>query len=242
MGEFTIIEKHMGWAEVVMNRPSRKNALIPGMAREIAEAVNGLSKQGDVAAIVLRGSEGAFCSGIDLKVLQAEAGDPDYHGDWDAEAVREMHYALYRSNKPIIGSLERYAINAGAAMVFACDLVVAGESSFLQIGEIQQGSDIPMNAGWLRVKSNEAVLARLALLGDRVSALELQQLQLVTKIVPDDDVLETTRALAARLSGFPQGASQVIKERLRSMRPEDPDLVFPRSSNNALLNAAQVRS
>jgi enoyl-CoA hydratase/carnithine racemase len=201
-----------------------------------------LSKQGDVAAIVLRGSEGAFCSGIDLKVLQAKPGDPDYHGDWDAEAVREMHYALYRSNKPIIGSLERYAINAGAAMVFACDLVVAGESSFLQIGEIQQGADIPMNAGWLRVKSNEAVLARLALLGDRVSALELQQLQLVTKIVLDDEVLAATRVLAERLSGFPQGASQVIKERLRSTRPEDPDLVFPKSSNNALLNAAQVRS
>ncbi|MGA1757281.1 MAG: hypothetical protein ACO391_05980, partial [Pseudomonadales bacterium] len=119
---------------------------------------------------------------------------------------------------------------------------VAGESSFLQIGEIQQGSDIPMNAGWLRVKSNEAVLARLALLGDRVPALELQQLQLVTKIVPDDEVLAATRVLAERLSGFPQGASQVIKERLRSTRPEDPDLVFPKSSNNALLNAAQVRS
>jgi hypothetical protein len=34
----------------------------------------------------------------------------------------------------------------------------------------------------------------------------------------------------------------VIKERLRSMRPEDPDLVFPKSTNNALLSAAQVRS
>lgn len=242
MGEFTIIEKHDGWAEVVFNRPSRKNALIPGMAKEIAEAVTGLSQQRDVAAIVLRGAEGAFCSGIDLKVLQAKEGDPDYHGSWDAEAVREMHYALYRSSKPIVAALERFAINAGAALIFACDLVVAGESSFLQIGEIQQGSDIPMNAGWLSVRSSESVLARLSLMGDRVSSEELLQLQLITEIVPDTEVLKRVRELAGRLSSFPTGASQVIKERLQSMRPQDPDHVFPRSDNQALLNAAQVRS
>ena len=161
MNEYTVIEKHDGWAEVVLARPARKNAIVPPMAKEVATAVNGLSTQQDVAAIVIRGSDGAFCSGVDLKVLQAKEGDPDYLGEWDGEALREMHYALYRSTKPLIGVLERFAINAGAALVFACDLVVAGESSFLQIGEIQQGSDIPMNAGWLNVRTSEAVMARL---------------------------------------------------------------------------------
>ena len=170
MNKYTVIEKHDGWAEVVLARPARKNAIVPPMAKEVATAVNGLSTQQDVAAIVIRGSDGAFCSGVDLKVLQSKEGDPDYLGEWDGEALREMHYALYRSAKPLIGVLERFAINAGAALVFACDLVVAGASSFLQIGEIQPGSDIPMNAGWLSVRSSEVVMARLALLGDRVPA------------------------------------------------------------------------
>ena len=154
---------------------------------------------------------------------------------------KRQHYALYRSAKPLIGVLERFAINAGAALVFACDLVVAGESSFLQIGEIQQGSDIPMNAGWLSVRSSEAVMARLALLGDRVPASELKDLRLVTEVVPDSDALETARRLAARLASFPEGASTVIKERIMSMRPANPEAVFPQSGNNALLNAGQVR-
>ena len=241
MNEYTVIEKHDGWAEVVLSRPARKNAIVPPMAIEVATAVNGLSTQQDVAAIVIRGSDGAFCSGVDLKVLQAKEGDADYLGEWDGEALREMHYALYRSAKPLIGVLERFAINAGAALVFACDLVVAGESSFLQIGEIQQGSDIPMNAGWLSVRSSEAVMARLALLGDRVPASELKELQLVTEVVPDSDALEAARRLAARLASFPEGASTVIKERLLSMRPPNPEAVFPQSGNNALLSAEQVR-
>ncbi|MEK9528151.1 MAG: enoyl-CoA hydratase/isomerase family protein, partial [Gammaproteobacteria bacterium] len=113
MNEYTVIEKHDGWAEVVLSRPARKNAIVPPMAIEVATAVNGLSTQQDVAAIVIRGADGAFCSGVDLKVLQAKEGDADYLGEWDGEALREMHYALYRSAKPLIGVLERFAINAG---------------------------------------------------------------------------------------------------------------------------------
>ena len=45
-------------------------------------------------------------------------------------------------------------------------------------------------------------MARLALLGDRVPASELKDLQLVTEVVPDSDTLETARRLAARLAGF----------------------------------------
>ena len=55
MNEYTVIEKHDGWAEVVLSRPARKNAIVPPMAIEVATAVNGLSTQQDVAAIVIRG-------------------------------------------------------------------------------------------------------------------------------------------------------------------------------------------
>ena len=41
MNEYTVIEKHDGWAEVVLSRPARKNAIVPPMAIEVATAVNG---------------------------------------------------------------------------------------------------------------------------------------------------------------------------------------------------------
>ena len=84
-------------------------------------------------------------------------------------------------------------------------------------------------------------MARLALFGDRVPAGDLKDLQLVTEVVPDADTLEAARRLAARLASFPEGASTVIKERILSMRPANPETVFPHSGNNALLSAGQVR-
>lgn len=240
MGTYTYIEKHAGWAEIVLNRPERRNALIPPMAGEITQAVEGLQADNEVASILIRGEGGYLCSGIDLKALQADPA-PEWQGK-DVGNVRSMHMALYRCRKPLLCALERFAINAGAALVFACDLTVAGHASFLQIGEIQQGSDIPMNAGWLKLKYTEQVLLRLSLLGDRVLGPELVTLGLALQSVDEDQVLETLRAVATRIASFPEGASGTIIERIRGMRPEDAESVFPVSDNQALLTASQVRS
>ena len=70
MNEYTVIEKHDGWAEVVLARPARKMPLCR-LWPASATAVNGLSTQQDVAAIVIRGLM-ALCSGVDLKVLQSK--------------------------------------------------------------------------------------------------------------------------------------------------------------------------
>lgn len=236
------IEQHQGWAEIILDRPARRNALTPALAAQMTTAIEGLSKSAEVAAIVLRGADHCFCSGIDLKALQSNEDPGSEDGVWHPEPIRALHLALYRCPKPLICALEKYAINAGAALVFACDLVVSGTSAFLQVGEIQQGSDIPMNAAWLRLKASEQTLARLALLGDRVGAAELEKNGLVQAVVPDDEVLTAARAWAARLASFPLGASDVIIERIRSFRPIDPETVFPISTNNALLTAAQVKS
>jgi len=240
MGTYTYIEKHAGWAEIVLNRPERRNALIPPMAGEITQAVEGLQTDPEVASILIRGEDGYLCSGIDLKALQADPA-PDWQGK-EVGDVRSMHMAFYRCRKPLLCALQRFAINAGAALVFACDITVAGDASFLQIGEIQQGSDMPMNAGWLKLKSTEQVLSRLSLMGDRVLGPELVSLGLALRSVEDGQVLENVREIAARLAGFPAGASETIIERIRSMRPDDAESVFPVSSNQALLTAIQVRN
>lgn len=239
---FVQIERHQGWAEIILNRPERRNALTPSMAAQLTTAVEDLSKLAEVAAIVLRGADHCFCSGIDLKALQNNEDLGSDDGAWHQQPIRALHLALYQCPKPLICALEKYAINAGAALVFACDLVVSGESAFVQIGEIQQGSDIPINAAWLRLKTSEQTLARMALLGDRVGAIELEQNGLIQSVVADDEVLTAARAWAARLASFPVGASDVIIERIRSFRPMDPETVFPVSTNNALLTAAQVKN
>ena len=89
------IEQHQGWAEIVMSRPERRNAMVPSMAAEIQAAIEGLSKVSEVAAIILRGAGGCLSSGIDLKALQSNQDPGSDDGHWDQAALKSMHYALY---------------------------------------------------------------------------------------------------------------------------------------------------
>ena len=240
MSEFSHVEQHDGWAEIVIDRPDRRNSLIPPLAGEITGALETLQADDAVACIILRGDGGYFCSGIDLKALQQDP-PPDWAGK-DVGDVRTMHLALYHCEKPVIGALEKFAINAGASLALACDLVVAGETAFLQIGEIQQGAGIPMNAAWLKIKASEQIAARLAFYGDRVPGPALVKMGLVTECVADDEVVSRCRELAARMASFPAGAPREIKRTLIAQRGiDDPDEFFPKRSNNALQSAGMVK-
>ncbi len=233
------IERHDGWASVVLNRPHRKNAITGPLADAVAGAVDELSADTGVAGIVLRGAGGSFCSGVDLTELQAEPQRPWVPGF--SASTRQMHLALFRCACPIVVALERYGINAGTSLALAGDLIVAGSSAFLQIGEIHQGSAIPMNAAWLRLKSTEQVMARLAFIGDRVGAEELLQLGLITEVVDDAAVVTRAEELASRFATFPDQSSRTIKASMRSHLSIDPETWFATSSNSALLTAPQIR-
>lgn len=240
MGEFSHIEHHEGWAEIVIDRPERRNSLIPPLAGEITEALGELQADDNVACIILRGDGGYFCSGIDLKALQQDP-PPDWAGK-NVGDPRTMHIALFNCDKPIIGALEKFAINAGAALALACDVVIAGETAFFQIGEIQQGAPIPMNAAWLKLKVSEQVAARLVFYGDRVTGPELLKLGVVSECVPDDDVVARCREIAARIASFPAGAPREIKRSLMAQRGvADPETFFPKRSSDALKTAAMLK-
>ncbi|MGV0034625.1 MAG: enoyl-CoA hydratase/isomerase family protein [Candidatus Azotimanducaceae bacterium WSBS_2022_MAG_OTU7] len=240
MPEFSRLDIHEGWAEIVIERPDRRNSLIPPLAGEIASHVKQLDEDNSISAIVLRGEGGYFCSGIDLKALQADPPPP--WKEKDVGDVRSMHIALYHCRKPIIAALEKFAINAGASLAFACDLIVAGESAFLQIGEIQQGANIPMNAAWLKIKTTEFQAARLAFLGDRVKAPELLKRGLISEYVTDDKVVERCTEIATTIAGYPAGAAIAIKQSLIAQRGIDsPEDYFPSTANNALSTAKMLK-
>jgi len=239
MGDYSTIEKKAGWAEIVINRPDRRNSLIPPLAGEITQALAELCADDEVSCIILRGEGGYFCSGIDLKALQQDP-PPSWAGK-DVGDVRSMHIALFNCDKPVIGAFEKFGINAGAALAFACDLLIVGQSAFLQIGEIQQGANIPMNAAWLKIKSTEQVLARLAFYGDRIVGQQIVDMGLANECVDDDAVVARCRELAEKMSAFPKGAPSTIKKSIRDLRGiDDPESFFPKGTNNALLTANQV--
>jgi len=237
---FIKVERREGWAEVILNRPGRRNALIGPMLEQLTAVLRELAPDESLAAIVLRGEGGAFTSGHDLKELQAEP-PPPWAGSL-AQIFRETNIALFEFPKPIVGALEGFAINAGAALALSCDILIAGESAFLQVGEIQQGAGIANNGAWLRLRAGEAVASRVTLYGDRVPAAELHRLALAAEVVPDSEVVPRARALATRLAGFPAGSPSRIKADVRAQSGiRDAREWFRTQSSSPLLQASRVR-
>jgi len=217
---------HTGWAEVILSRPERKNAIIGPMGQELASALDQLDRDNRVHLVMLRGAGGAFCSGLDLKAFNAEP-KPAWLSQFPV-LWRAAHRALFNFNKPIVGALERFAINGGAALAIACDLLIVGEESFLQVGEVQLGMAAPYNLAWLSLRHPESINAGIVLVGDRLSGAQMIRLGLANTCVRDDLVLTETNQLCERLAAYPAGALQRIKTGLRARLDVGADAWFDR--------------
>jgi enoyl-CoA hydratase/carnithine racemase len=219
-------ELHDGWAELILNRPERKNAISGPLGIALAEQIENLNRNDNVRVILFRGAGGAFCSGLDLKEFNADPA-PEWLTEFQT-IWRGAHRALFECKKPIVGALQRYAINGGAALALACDILVVGETSFLQVGEVQIGMAAPYNLAWLSLRHSEGKMAEIALLGDRLAGSRLLEMGLAQVCVPDDIVLSEATALCERLAGFPDGGLGRIKAGLRARLDVNADTWFDR--------------
>lgn len=213
------VEREGARAEIILNRPERKNSITADMAVQLRDVIRSVSHDASVNCIVLRGEAGVFCSGVDLK----ESGNGVKPGPMPAWP--EVHAALYSSPVPVVVALEKYAINAGAALALAAPIVVAGESAFLQVGELAIGVAAPMCAAWLHLRFAPSVADRLVYLADRVTAPELLRLGVVSEVVADDLVVTRARELADRIAGYPVGGRIAMNKKWKELRGEIDDPV-----------------
>ncbi len=217
MAEFVLSQLREGYTEIVLNRPERRNALIQPLGAELRDAIHAASAPDAPAVILLRGEGGAFCSGLDLKAMNADPAPP-----WRAqqgETMRALHVGLFECPKVIVGALEKYAINAGAALALACDLLVAGDESYLQVGEVQQGIAAPNNLAWLRARFSEATAANIVYSGRKLYGPELVAMGVALRSVPEGTVLDAARELCAELAGYPAAGILNSKAIMRALGP-----------------------
>lgn len=209
-----------GLATVELNRPARRNAIIPPMLDELAAAIDAASADASVQALLLCGAGGAFCSGLDLDAYNADPPPP-----WittGGDSTQAAHGALARCEVPIVVALERYAINGGAAYALAGDLIVSGETAWLQVGEMIQGLPAPMNLAWLTTKYSESITSRVVFSGERFPGPELHAMGIAHKVVADDDVRTEATALAQRVASSPNNTPRQMKAAIRTLYERDP--------------------
>lgn len=230
--EQVLIERSGHVAQIVLNRPERKNAITGPLALALQAAIDECGGDEEVRVILIHGASGVFCSGLDLKEFNADPRPewlPGFQGAW-----RGVHERLYACDKAIVVALEGYAINAGSALALGADFIVAGETAFLQVGEVRQGRPAPMNLAWLRMRYGDGMARRVMLLGRRIPGPELLRLGIAHDVVADSEVLEASRTLAGELAEIQPGGIAAMKQAFRlTDLPGRPNNWFEEAANAA---------
>ncbi|MFI6284604.1 enoyl-CoA hydratase/isomerase family protein [Streptomyces sp. NPDC051018] len=218
-----LVEKNApGVAEIILNRPSRRNALTFEMLAEFRDRLSDVLADDEVTTILLRGAGGCFCSGLDLGAI-----DPNQVVVYPP--LRAVHELLAGCDKAVVVALELAAVNAGAAFALSGDLIVAGDGAFLQTFELSMGFRVPMNLAWLTSRYGSATALQIVLEGRRWHGPDLYRLGIAVQHVPDEEVLTSAWKLAARLGAFPKGSIEETKATARALRgPLAAPAVFAR--------------
>ncbi len=211
--ESIIYEKERGRARITLNRPERLNALSLALLSELSEAVWEADNDSDVHCIIVRGAGRAFSAGYDLagggnqppasRVEDREAnryrGGASMDDDiWQMERSQRLRMALFDAHKPSIAQVHGYCLAGGTDVALLCDMVIAAESAVIGFPAGRSMGALPNNMWLYNVGPQWA--KRLQLTGNSITGAEAQQLGLVMKAVPDDDLEAEVEQLADRLA------------------------------------------
>ena len=195
---------------VELNRPAKKNALTAAMYRSLAEIFGDAGKDEAIHVVLWHGAGDAFTAGNDVGDF---LNNPPGPGNFPQGRLMD---AFIRFEKPIVVAVQGAAIGGGTTMLTHCDFVYAGESAkfqlpFINLGlvpEFGSSYSVPARMGHLRA-------AELYLLGERFTAARAAELGLVTRVVPDHDLLASATATAQKLAAKPSGALRASKRLLK---------------------------
>lgn len=195
-------------AVVTLNRPQVLNALSQATMNELVEALEALDRDAAIRCVVLTGSERAFAAGADVTEM-ARATPVDL-----LAAYRFLQWERIRKiSKPLIAAVRGYALGGGCELSMLCDMIVAGEGARFGQPEINIGI-MPGAGGTQRLTRaiGKARAMELILTGRHMTAEEAYAAGLVTRVVPDELVLDEARRLAREIAAKPPLAVRLAKQ------------------------------
>jgi enoyl-CoA hydratase/carnithine racemase len=209
VGELVRLEVADGVATIRLDRP-KMNAINAALRDELADAARAADADPAVRAVILYGGERVFAAGADIK----EMAEISYvEATAHCRALQDALNAVARIGAPVIAAITGYALGGGLELALCADFRVAGESAKVGQPEIQLGV-IPGAGGTQRLPRliGPSKAKDLIFTGRHVKADEALALGLVDKVVPDAEVYEAARAMAARYAGGPAAALRAAKE------------------------------
>lgn len=212
------VDNHI--ATITLNNPKSLNAFSTPLKNSVLKALDDAEKDDDVRVIILQGAGGNFSSGGDIKEMLSEGIDKETISNKlkkMVEGAGEVSIKLRKIHKPIIAKLEGAVAGAGMNLALTCDFRITTDTAkyiqaFVHIGLVPDAGGVYL----LNQLVGPAKTTELVMLGDKITAQDMADLNLVNQVVSADELDDAVMALANRLSSLPGAALATMKNMLNT--------------------------
>jgi enoyl-CoA hydratase len=213
------VEKNGPVTTVIIDRAQARNAVDPQTAIQLDAAWQDFDKDKDALVGVFHGDHGTFCAGADLKAVAS--GGVRYRDDPAGPGPMGPSRALL--SKPVIASVEGYAVAGGLELALWCDLRVAAEDAVFGVFCRRWGVPL-IDGGTVRLPRLIGLSRALDMIltGRPVAAREALEFGLANRVVAKGQARQEAEKLAAEIARFPQLCLRA--DRLSAYRQWDHEL------------------
>jgi enoyl-CoA hydratase len=209
-------------ALVTLNRPERMNSMAFDVMVPLKRALDELTYDNDVRVVVLTGAGRGFSSGADHK----SAGSVPHVAGLtrptfalrSMEVLDDVILAIRKMHQPVIAAVNGAAIGGGLCLALACDIRVAAAGAYFRAAGINNGlTASELGLSYLLPKAIGTSRAFEAMLTGRdIDAVEAERIGLVSRMVPDDELLDTCYQMGQRIASFSRPGIELTKRTLWS--------------------------
>jgi len=203
------IEKPRPHVSVIrLNRPERMNSMAFEMVMPLHDAIDQVAADNDTHCVVLTGTGRGFCSGADTQETEPP---PNIDGmtltriaTRSMEILADLVPSLRRLPQPVICAVNGAAIGGGMCLTLGADIRIAAESAYFRAAGISNGlTATELGLSFLLPRAIGSSRAfEIMLSGRDVTAEEAAHIGLVSRAVPDDELMEEALDLAERINGW----------------------------------------
>jgi len=201
MNDSILTQLHENILEITLNRPDVYNALNLDMMKMLGDTLTAATTNQAIQGVLITGKGRAFCSGGDLKWISEQIDEAGSVLDRLAPEFHTSITEIRRMEKPVVAALNGIAAGGGFSLALACDFRVLGQSAMLR--QAYTSSGLSMDGGGSFALPRLVGLARameIMAFDHPISSTQALEWGLVTKVVPDQEVLREARNMLTDLT------------------------------------------
>lgn len=195
-----------GVTRLTLNRPGRLNALTRELVDDVHEALDIVDADHGCRAVILTGAGKGFCAGLDLNGFGTIPATDGFGGPQRSLAIQqhiaEVVHHLRAVRQPVIAAINGAAAGGGFAWACACDIRYCAQSAKFATAFVRLGiSGCDMGISWTLPRLIGVSRSwELILTGRVIDATEADRLGIVSRAVPDDELMDTCLGVAAEIA------------------------------------------